>query len=125
MSNLVRGLDDKRRESSINDRSAKSARGGYEFSKFKKTELANSNTVKQYGKGNLPQKKITVSDAMKPNSYLFSKKQSASNARSAKNSSPLDWGLIKNFAKKITNPFPKKESIAKPNNNKNNSKLRA
>ena len=90
MSNIVRGLDDKRRESSINDRSAKSARGGYEFSKLKKAELVNPNTVKHYGKANLPQKKITVSDAMKPNSYVFSKKQSTSNVRSAKNSSPLD-----------------------------------
>ena len=90
MSNIVRGLDDKRRESSINDRSAKSARGGYEFSKLKKAELVNSNTAKQNGKSNLAQKKITVSDAMKPNSYGFNKKQSTSNARSAKNSSPLD-----------------------------------
>ena len=90
MSNINRGLDDKRRESSINDKCSKSARGGHEFSKFKKTDLVNSNTVKQYGKANIPQKKITVSDAMKPNSYVFCKKQSTSNARSAKNSSPLD-----------------------------------
>ena len=57
---------------------------------------------------------------MKPNSYAFSKKSSASNVmftRSAQNSSPLERGLNNKLPKKTKNPLPKKKSInlAKPN----------
>lgn len=68
----------------------------------------------------IPLKKITVSDAMKPNSYAFSKKTSVSNARVSKNASPLEKRVMNSIASKAKNPIPKKKSInlIKSNNNK-------
>ena len=48
------------------------------------------------------QKKITVSNVMKPNSYAFSKKTSLSNTRVKKNKSPLERRII-DISKKTAN----------------------